>query len=245
VPYTDSRFRVAIFADCHLPVKPGHSDFETFLKIFKTVAQQTETIVLMGDIFQIWAAVPVFNHENGHRLLNTVESLSGKCRTLMVEGNWDFYIKKAYSHYFDEISEDAIEIESGGEHLVFVHGHMDYLFSDRLLMGLLKSTIARTIFRWKRLSGLAQKLNRKFQEGEFSKQVQPDELIRVAERLTKRFPDSDRIFVGHFHQSWQQGLVTGIPDYHSTGAFLGLTDQPRLYCFDHDRIIPASGLENR
>ncbi len=245
MPSTDPSFRVAIFADCHLSVEPGHPDFERFLHTFTEVAKQTETIVLLGDVFQVWAAVPVFDHENGYRLLSLVKSLSGNCRTIMVEGNWDFYIEKTYSSYFDAISEDAVAIESSGERLIFVHGHMDHLFSDRLLMGILKSRIARFLFKAKMFSGLARKLNRKFQEGELSKQVRQDELLAVANRLAGRFPDSDRIFVGHFHTAWQYGNVTIIPDYHSTGAFLGLSDNPALYRFDHDQIVPASGLENR
>jgi len=245
MPSTDPRFRAAIFADCHLSVKPGHSDFERFLHTFTEVAKQTETIVLLGDVFQAWAAVPAFDHENGHRLLSLVKSLSGNCRTIMVEGNWDFYIEKTYSSYFDAISEDAVRIESGGERLVFVHGHMDHLFSDRLLMGILKSRIARFLFKTKMFSGLARKLNRKFQEGELSKSVQPEEFLMVASRLKKRFPEADHIFAGHFHTTWQYDNVTIIPDYHSTRAFLGLSGNPALYRFDHDQIVPASGLENR
>jgi len=236
VPSTDPKFRVVIFADCHLPVTSGHPDFTSFLHTLKEVAKQTKTIVLLGDVFRVWAAIPVFDHENGHALLEAVKSLSEKCRTIMVEGNWDFYIERAYFDCFDEISEDAIEIESGGEHCVFVHGHMDHLFSDRLLMRLLKSSLARALFQWKRFSGLARKLIRIFQEGELSKQVRQDELIKVAGRLGKRFPGSDRIFVGHFHQFWQHGRVIGIPDYHGTHSFLGLSEKPALYRFNDDRI---------
>ncbi|NOY21956.1 MAG: hypothetical protein GXO70_00385 [Acidobacteria bacterium] len=239
MPSTESLFRVVIFADCHLPVTLGHPEFEAFLHTFEQVAKQTETIVLLGDVFRVWAAVPVFDHENGYVLLETIRSVSDNCRVIMVEGNWDFYIKKAYFDAFDRVSEDAVVIESEGERLVFVHGHMDHLFSDRLLMRLLKSRLVCTLFRWKRFFGLARKLNRKFQEGGLSKTVQPDELIKVADRLTKRFPGSDRIFVGHFHQSWQKGIVTGIPDYHSTRSFLGLSNEPALYRIDSGRVVPV------
>lgn len=240
MPSTDPAFRVAIFADCHLPVEPGHPDFERFRHTFMEVARQTETIVLLGDVFQVWAAVPVFDHENGRALLETVKALSGSCQTIMVEGNWDFYIEKTYSETFDKVSEDAVSIESNGERIVFVHGHMDNLFWDRLLMKMLKSRLARALFQSKTFSVLARKLNKKFQEGALSKQIRPDELLTVAQRLIKRFLGSDRIFVGHFHTFWQHGNVTVIPDYHSTHSFLGLSDKPALYRFEHDRISPVN-----
>lgn len=240
MPSSEPLFRVVIFADCHLPVEPAHPDFEAFLSTFSHLSEQTETIVLLGDVFRIWAAVPVFDHENGRRLLEAIRSVSQNCRTVMVEGNWDFYIRKAFADYFYEISEDAVGLESAGERLVFVHGHMDHLFSDRLLMWVLKSRLARLFFKTKLFSGLACKLNRKFQEGEFSKAVTPDELMRVADRLTKRFPDADRIVIGHFHADWQHGKVTVVPDYHSTQAFLGLSDKAALYRFDHERIVPVN-----
>ncbi len=233
MPSIEPEFRVAIFADCHLPLESGHSDFETFLHTFEQVAKQAETIVLLGDVFQVWAAVPVFDHENGRKLLELIESLSGSCRTIMVEGNWDFYIRKSFFAYFD-----AVEIDSRGEHLVFVHGHMDHLFSDRLLMWVLKSRLTCALFKTKLFSSLARKLNRKFKEGEFSKQVQPNELLKVADRLIKRFPGSDRIFAGHFHTFFQHGAVTVLPDYHSTKTFLALSDKPALYRFDRGKFQP-------
>ncbi len=238
MPSIDPRFRIAIFADCHLPVEPDHPDFVTFLQNLKQAANRAETVVLLGDIFQVWAAIPVFDHKNGQELLKTIKSLSEKCKTVMVEGNWDFYIRKTYAAYFDEISEDAVEINLHGKRIVFVHGHMDHLFSDRLLMRILKSRPAHTLFKTKLFSGLARKLNRKFKEGEFSKPVQPEELLTVARRLIRRFPGSDHIFSGHFHTAFQHGNVTIIPDYRSTGAFLCVGDSISLCRFHKGQIIP-------
>ncbi len=240
MPSTEPAFRVVIFADCHLPVESGHPDFEVFLHTFKQVAKQTEIIVLLGDVFQVWAAVPVFDHENGHVLLKAIQSVPDNCQVIMVEGNWDFYIKDHYSEYFDEISEDAISLESREEQLVFVHGHMDHLFLDRLLTKILKSKPARWFFRRKQFSGLARKLNRKFQEGELSKQVRPGELLAVARRLARHFPNSDHIFIGHFHTSWHHGNVTVVPDYHSTRSFLCLSDKPAIYRFENNEISPVN-----
>jgi len=238
VPSIEPRFRIVIFADCHLPVETNHPDFTAFLQNFKQAAKETEVLVLLGDVFRVWAAIPAFDHENGQTLLKTVSSLSGKCRVIMVEGNWDFYIRKTYAEYFDEISEDAVEIKSHGERIVFVHGHMDHLFSDRMLMRILKSRPAYAMFKTKLFSGLARGLNRKFKEGEFSKTVQPEELPAVTRKLSRRFPNSDRIFSGHFHTSFQNGIVTIIPDYRSTGTFLCVSDSISLCRFHNGQIVP-------
>ncbi len=241
VPFFDAVFRVAVFADCHLPVESGHPAFEGFLRDFELVAAQSERVVFLGDVFRVWAAVPGFDHENGRRLLDRIRSVSEGCRVLMVEGNWDFFIRRGFSDFFDEVSEDALALTFGGERLVFVHGHLDHLFSDRLFIRCLKSGVCYHLFRRKWFAaGPGRKLNRVFQDGELSKAVSQGELLAVAKRLERRFPRADRIVAGHFHRSFSAGKVVFVPDYFSTGMFLGFSDDDSfIYRVENNQVVPV------
>ncbi len=239
---TEAISSIAVLSDGHVSPIPGDPSFHQFLETVSILLDQVEHLVLLGDVFQVWAAAPPFDHANGRALLKLIDE-RGPGRVSLVEGNWDFYLKQRYGDHFARCSEHAIQLSVGGSQTVFVHGHQFTGFRDGLLVRMLKWAPVRYLFRRGWLKGAAGRLNRSFQEGAYSVKLRPDELPVICGRILKSYPRSDRVFCGHFHQAFTCGRICGLPDYHSTGTFWLSTPSEGLYRMEGGKPVPADDID--
>jgi len=242
MPSTDTRLQLAVLADCHLPIDTDHPDFDAFLQQLEHLHRQADTVVLLGDIFQVWAPGTVFDHTNGRRLLDAIRSAPG--RTILLEGNWDFFLEHRLARSV-EAHETDTSLTIRHKRIALAHGHLHTGWKDRLWMGLLKSAPARWLFSTRAVgTTLARKLNRMFARGAFSKSLPDGALRAMGERLSRHFPDADWIVCGHVHRPVRMGRVMALPDWYETGAFLGWPDglEPGLYRVTDGRLTPAEDL---
>ncbi len=233
---TEKQLQIAVITDAHLPVESGHPDVTQFLNVLETVAAISTHVILLGDLFRVWAVVPPFDHENGSLVLETVERI-GRERFSLVEGNWDFYVDRVYPDRFAAISQEGLDIQVNGGSFRFVHGHLHTGWKDRLWMALLKSGLAYRIFKTGWFSGFLQRLNRRFQTGMYSEVLDEGRLVDLCTALTAAYPSADRVICGHAHRMFSRGNVTILPDYHSTGLVWGYDDRDRYFRYTGGRMV--------
>lgn len=238
---TEKQLQVAVITDAHLPVESGHPDMAQFLIMLEAVSAVSTHVILLGDLFRVWAVVPPFDHENGRLLLEAVQRI-GRDRFSFVEGNWDFYVDRAFPDSFARISRHGLELRLDNHTFRFVHGHLHTGWKDRLWMGLLKSGIAYRLFKTGWFRGLLFRLNRSFQTGMYSEILDDHRLAELCTTLEAHFPSADRIICGHAHRMFSGGKVTILPDYHSTGLVWGYDDRDRYFRYAGDRMaeVPSN-----
>ena len=244
MPSNEFPLSLAVIADCHLPIETDHPVFRRFLDELATIHGAADIVVLLGDVFQVWAPGTVFDHENGKTLVARIQDLPR--RTVLVEGNWDFFLEKRLSGVV-EAHETVLHLTLADTlQVALTHGHMDTGWKDRVWMHLLKSAPSRRWFSTRTVGAwLGRKLNDTFMTGEFSKSLSDDALIRMFRRLARRFPSTHRIICGHVHRAVRWDPVVSAPDYYSTHAFLGLdrNGTPGLYRIQDDAVTqtPSPG----
>ena len=238
MPSTDFRLDLAVFSDCHLPIQNGHPDVDRFFQVLRGASDVSNHVVLLGDVFQVWAGIPPFDHGNGHRLLDLLEEL-GTDRFSLVEGNWDFYIQRVFGDRFARVTPVGFQMELGGRIIRFAHGHLHTGWKDRLWMGCLKSAMAYHLFKTGWFNGFLSSLNRRFQAGMYSEVLTQGRLENMCQRLEQQYGDADRIICGHAHRLFQHGRVTVLPDYHSTGLFWGFDGEDHYFQLLQDGIAPV------
>lgn len=235
---------VAILSDCHVSIESGSPDFIRLCNTMSMLLDHVEHVVLLGDVFQVWTAVPPFDHDNGRALLNLIDR-KGPGRVSLVEGNWDFYLASRYAHHFAHCSERSIVLDVQGRKTAFVHGHQFTGFQDGLLVRILKWPPVRWMFRHGWLNGAAKRLNRSFQDGAYSVKMAPEMLSAVCKHLTRAFSRADRIFCGHFHTAVQCDRIRILPDHHRTGAFWMSAPTAGLYRMENGNPVPAADIDWR
>ncbi len=239
---TEQIFSIAVLSDCHVSIEPGDPSFHAFLETISNLLDRVEHVVLLGDIFQVWSAAPPFDHANGRALLRLIDE-HGAGRVSLVEGNWDFYLTRAFGGHFARCSEREIQMELKGGRTVFVHGHQFTGFRDGLLVRILKWAPVRWLFCRGWLKGAAGWLNGSFQEGAFSVKMTPTAMPAICNRLLKAYEGADRVFCGHFHRAFTCGRIQGLPDYYSTGTFWLSTPEEGLYRLKDGKPVPAHDID--
>ena len=195
---------VAFVGDVHLD--RDDSALDEFLAFLQRLGRRHGTIVLLGDLFNIWLGRRGLAGPHHRAVADTLAGLrrSG-VRVCYVEGNRDFHIGDAYlGSAFDEVRSRCLREQAGPTRIVAVHGDLANR-EDRQYR--LWNRFARSRFVWRlfnllpegrrvRLAeGLARRLrstNLRYRGGF------PEEAVRAyAGRLLRS--GCDAVVLGHFH----------------------------------------------
>ena len=115
--------RSIFLADAHL-VAPGDHNFQLLLKFLHSLEGNTETLFIMGDLFDFWLGFPGQPFRQYDAVLDALLSLrQSGCRLVYFEGNHDFHMGPLFR---DRLSA---EIHTGpairmvqGQRLFLCHG---------------------------------------------------------------------------------------------------------------------------
>ncbi len=201
---------VAVIADAHLG-GPGGPAGPLVEQLRALPDQGCRRLVLLGDLFHVWVALPSFETPEVASVLRSVESLRERGVVVdYVEGNRDFFVTEGpYGRCFDRAALE-LEIEAGSRRVLAVHGDglndrdRFYRFwrwlsksaASRWGMAHLPRRLART---------LIDRTERGLSRTNFKhKSSIPEAVIRRygERRLAEGF---DTMILGHFHEprSWQ------------------------------------------
>lgn len=167
-------------------------------------------VVFMGDIFDLWIALPRYENEIHHRFLAWCRREKDRRRIGFVEGNHEFFVAQTHASAFTWCTQRAWWQNAEGH--LFCHGDRINR-ADRHYLTFRKTTknpIAKGILSCLP-SGprLVDRIKRglKGTNTVFRKHLPLDELQAFAEA---RFQEkAKRIFVGHFHRSYHYRGIRG------------------------------------
>lgn len=205
--------RTIFIADAHL-VAPTERNYRLLLQFFRELEGNTETLFIMGDLFDFWLGFPSNPFHQFDDVLAALQSLvhSG-CRLVYFEGNHDFHVGAIFSQQLGaEVHTGPAVFNMQGRRLYLCHG--DQINRDdrgyRLLRLFLHSRLAASAVNYVapgvvlRIKGFLQRISR---AGYRTKQERWDyrEIIRSFAR-TIREQGCDGLVTGHFHLAFCEEL---------------------------------------
>jgi UDP-2,3-diacylglucosamine hydrolase len=212
---------VVIIADAHVSRAQGNSD--AFFEMLTALEQGAGDVVFLGDIFDLWIALPRYEDALHRRFLSWCQRQKIRRRVGFVEGNHEFFLARGHAAAFTWCTHQAWWQDAEGN--LFCHGDRinrldrNYLAFRKLI----KNPIARNL-----ICGLplgphlvhCVKEGMKDTNQAFRKTLPQEQLREFADR---RFQEGAvRIFMGHFHRGYhyrgaQGGDLYTLPAWHSNG----------------------------
>jgi len=205
--------RTIFLADAHL-TSPDDNNYRMILRFLRELEGNTETLFIMGDLFDFWLGFPSQPFRQYDAVLEALLSLKQSgCRLVFFEGNHDFHLGTVFS---DRLSA---EIHTGpsiqtvqGRRLFLCHGdqvnRLDHGY--RLLRLVLRNRLTAAAVSHFPPSLALRIKNRLQHTSRASYQVKVQrwnyrEIIRSFARSV-RDQGCDGLVTGHFHLAFQENL---------------------------------------
>lgn len=208
-----------LIADAHVNAAAG--THRPFFNMLSALEKTTEDIVFMGDIFDLWIALPGFEQTVHHHFLTWCRQQKARREIGYIEGNHEFFLSEEKRDAFSWATDRAFRADGRGS--LFCHGdrinHRDrnYLWFRALVRNRPVKELLRIIPLgpfW--AAHIKKKLKHTNQA--FRSCLPREELLRFLS--TARAGGIKRIFVGHFHQEafFRQGdaQLYVLPDWMGT-----------------------------
>ena len=196
-----------LIADSHLRENTGELD--DFNKLLGRIAANGHDVCFLGDIMELWIAVPKFENDMHREFLTWCRRYSNQRKVYMLEGNHEFFVVKRYSDCFSGSASDSLRV--GSE--LFCHGdliqrhQLDHLFFRRMSKSRLCFFLLRFLPGARSLVHLVQEIMRK-RSRRYSTYLPLAEIKRwIKQKVGQPLPQN--IFLGHFHQAYQGESVDG------------------------------------
>ena len=192
--------KLLLVADAHLN---GGERQDAFFDFLERTAELPETcaVAFLGDIFDLWFALPGYETEDQKRFLAWCDREKVKRDIYFVEGNHEFFVKARRKKHFSRIASRQIRFGD----LLLIHGDQINRadWSYRLLRLILRNPLTCFLTQCGALGGVGPALSWKIRHG----------LADVNMEQKKRFPEQDvlkylgrtagtevrTIIAGHFH----------------------------------------------
>lgn len=210
-----------IIADTHL--SPTKGNIPEFFQMLDTFKKNNEDLVFLGDIFDLWIALPRYESDFHRKFLAWCREQRNHRIIGFIEGNHEFFVAEERKKSFSWCSNASEWRDENG--ILFAHGDRinrkdrNYLFFRKLS----KNKITKILIRHLPFGpSLAEslKLGLKKTNQKFRGNLPEDEIAKFAEA---RFAgDVKTIFVGHFHWKYHYRNVQNkalyiVPDWYCTG----------------------------
>ena len=143
--------RTIFLADAHL-IKPDDLNYQRLLLFLRDLEGETETLFIMGDLFDFWLGFPSNPFVQYEPVLDALQRLQRSgCRLVYFEGNHDFHLGAVFQNRLKAEIYTAPEIMSiHGKRFFLCHGDQinrsDYEY--RLMRLLLHNRLAAAAVTW-------------------------------------------------------------------------------------------------
>jgi len=222
--------RVVFIPDAHLrdPADDDYRDMTAFLDELIDRLTPSDTVVIMGDLFDFWVGFRYVVPYCYLPILERLRMLSAKGITIhYTEGNHDFFVGPFFTEFIGaRVHPDPWEFMHAGLRIYVAHGDQvnprDWGY--RLLRGLLRSLPARLVckltppFVLDRIARVMSRASRVYTD---TKKDDKEALGR--EFAVSRFFDAyDAVVLGHFHHpvTWGMELNGRRRVYVNTGSWM-------------------------
>lgn len=205
--------RTIFLADAHL-VAPADRNYRLLLKFLAALPGNTETLIIMGDLFDFWLGFPSQPFRQYDKVLDALQNLTRNgCRLVYFEGNHDFHLGNVFRQRLGaEIHTGPAIMELQGKRLFLCHGDQINRADRgyRLLRLLLHNRLvaaAVTCFPPSLATLIKDRLQHSSRAGYRSKSERWDyrQIIRQF-ALATRGKGCDGLVTGHFHMAFCEEL---------------------------------------
>lgn len=205
--------RTIFLADAHLAA-PTDRNYRLLLRFLRELEGNTETLFILGDLFDFWLGFPTNPFREFDDLLAALQSLvQSGCRLVYFEGNHDFHLGHVFRQRLGaEVHAGPAVCSVQGRRLFLCHGDQinPHDRGYRLLRLLLHNRLAAALVRYVPPSvalRIRDRLQRASRAGYQAKLQRWDyrEIIRTFAR-TVREQGCDGLVTGHFHLAFCEGL---------------------------------------
>jgi len=205
--------RTIFLADAHLKA-PTDRNYRLLLRFLDSLKGNTETLFIMGDLFDFWLGFPSHPFRQYDPVLEALLDLTRNgCRIVYFEGNHDFHLGMVFSkHLAAEIHPGPAVMTIQGKRLLLCHGdqinHADHGY--RLLRFLLHNQLVAYAVRHFPPALAVKVKNRLQHTSRSSYQVNQKrwnyrEIIRDFARSAQQ-QGCDGLVTGHFHLAFREEL---------------------------------------
>jgi UDP-2,3-diacylglucosamine hydrolase len=207
--------RTIFLADAHL-VAPTDLNYRLLLRFLGELEGNTETLYIMGDLFDFWLGFPSNPFRQFDEVLAALQSLvQSGCRLVYFEGNHDFHVGTIFRQQLGaEIHTGPAVINMQGRRLFLCHGDQINVRDRgyRMLRLLLHSRLAAVAANYVPPSlvlRIRERLQRASRAGYTAKLHRWNyrEIVREFSR-TVREQGCDGLVTGHFHLAFSELLDT-------------------------------------
>jgi len=191
-----------IISDAH--VNEALGNHSAFFRMLRALEKSAEDIVFLGDIFDLWIALPRYERAIHRRFLSWCAAQKLRRRIGFIEGNHEYFLARHKGRFFSWCTNGAFWKDGCGN--IFCHGDQvnrrdrNYLWFRRVV----KNDLAQTALRWLPLGpGFVEqvKVRLKHTNPLFRRYLPKQQLEAFAKA---RFEEGARmVFVGHFHRAYR------------------------------------------
>ena len=219
-------------ADPHF--ERGDAALETFNRWIRGfLAQDVLSLVLLGDLFQVWVGLPAVETDEQRAVLSTLgQAVAAGRQVVYLRGNRDYFIEGPLSGA-GVLLMDQWDLDAPGGLIRFEHGDLINSSDQNYLRWreLSRSATVSALFQLlspARQRALAQKLERSLgQTNAYYKTYRPEqELHQWAGRLASQGVRT--AVLGHFHVDEATRLsgvdIRFVPQFREDGAHLRIRD---------------------
>ena len=218
--------KLILVADAHL--NDSGTD-ESFFRMLDRISALPSSypVVFLGDIYDLWFALPWYESESQKRFLQWCKEEKQKRIVYFLEGNHEFFVAQNRKKYFTAIHSSRITMGN----LQFLHG--DRINSADWKYFLLRMVLRNPITALAMIIGhsigmaVAWKIREKLRHtNQFHKKTFPEKYVRMALRKAEK-KKIHTLIAGHFHHAGtieeKSCLMYILPAYAVKGE-IGLYD---------------------
>ncbi len=231
-----NRPRIAFIGDAHLDT--GLPELPEFIALLASLGDRCGTVVLMGDLFDLWIGDSACQGEHHRQVVEALVSLRSRgVRTCYIEGNRDYRIESVAAEAFDDIYTAGAQFKAEGRRVFTIHGdginRSDLAY--RCWRRLSRSAIVWWLFGLipaSRRSRVANGLERRMRSTNQAHRNQlPEERIQDWAE-SSMIEGVDAVVLGHFHveRHWKtrSGEVWLLPEWKCSHRHLELNETGQL-----------------
>ncbi len=205
--------RTIFLADAHL-VAPSEPNYRLLLQFLRELEGNTETLFIMGDLFDFWLGFPTNPFRQYDDVLVALQSLvNSGCRLVYFEGNHDFHLGPVFRQQLGaDIHRGPDILTVQGRKLFLCHGDQIHRadYGYRVLRLLLHNRVIATAIKYAPPS-LALRIRAYLQHNSRASYLVKDQrwnyrkIIRTFARSVRE-QGCDGLVTGHFHSAFCEDL---------------------------------------
>lgn len=209
-----------IITDAHLTQASGSRI--DFFRMLAAIEHSDHDIVFLGDVFDLWIALPRYEQEIHRRFLDWCQTQKSRRQIGFIEGNHEFFVAEERETYFSWCTGGAWRCHSDA--VMFTHGDCvnpldkNYLRFRKLTKNKTTKFLMR-FFPFGPALTHALKLQLRRTNQRFRNQLPHDEIHEFA--AASFLNGISTIFVGHFHCDYRYDhsdsqTLYAVPDWHTS-----------------------------